>query len=209
MTNESLCLVLAVLECREGREDRHYDEGRSMKDTPCWSLCDTEKGTRTHTQGKSGNTSWCIGHVPCSVLRIHCIHSEAGRGGLRAFAEGNWVRGLAAAGRGRGRQRMFINLLLAPRTCLLNGLYSSGPRLTLGQQQVCGKVLAIQRQPESHKSNAKLNVFLSCISEYYICDSWGVLILVIFWQNEKLATSVSPPTVFVMVLVRAIWKPQK
>lgn len=80
-TNESLCLVLAVLECREGREDRDYDEGRSMKDTPCWSLYDTGKGTRAHTQDKSGNTAWYISHVPCSVLLWGYIVTTVKQGG--------------------------------------------------------------------------------------------------------------------------------
>lgn len=62
----------------------------------------------------------------------------------------------------------------------------AGLSLVVWGQLVCGAVLAIQGQPESHKSNAKLNDFLSCISEYCICDSWGVLIWSFFFFFGKM-----------------------
>lgn len=99
------------------------------------------------------------------------------------------------------------------RVCRVVSTGFSGLSLVVWGQLVCGAVLAIQGQPESHKSNAKLNDFLSCISEYCICDSWGVLIwsffFFFFWQNEKLAASVSFQPFFVSVLVHVTRTPQK
>ena len=170
-----ICLVvllthpydISFVETDEKKQEE-YHEFNLWKTHPAGSLCDSVKRTRTHTWDKQGNATLCVRDGPsCAVLRWfwerNYVSPEA-RGGrsrivksgcLRAFAEVaripqncNWVCGLAAAARSRGRPPMSTDLLPWQVCARLCSVYSRGPRLIFQWPQSLERSLSARPKQE-------------------------------------------------------------